>query len=276
MKNNAASLKAGIRALAKEEGISAQVVLQNYMFERFLERLSLSDYHEKFILKGGLLIAIMVGIQTRSTMDMDTTVRLLPLEEGIIRTAMREICAIHVEDSVTFDLLNVQAIRKDDNYGGFRVSLNGMFETITTPLSVDITAGDIITPKPVRRRIRTIFDEKKQIELWTYNTETLLAEKAETILRRGVFNSRPRDFYDVYILMKSQRYDKRVFRQALQATAIQRKTTEQIRDMSAILETIAASSELKNQWTKYQREYDYSKDISFTELLQKLKELLLQ
>jgi predicted nucleotidyltransferase component of viral defense system len=272
---NSASLKAKIRNMSKDKNISAQVILQNFMFERFLERLSLSAYRDKFILKGGLLIAAMVGLETRATMDLDTTLRSYPLDESHLKSAMIEICAIPIDDGVTFRFVNILPIRKDDEYGGLRVSLNGIFEIIKTPLSVDITSGDAITPKPIRRSFRAMFDESKQIELWAYNIETILAEKAETILRRGVFNTRPRDFYDIYILTKNDIYDSELFRQALSATSAHRKTTEQIKNVPRILEVISNNHNLKSQWDRYQREYPYAREISFESIVQALKDLLI-
>jgi predicted nucleotidyltransferase component of viral defense system len=276
MNINATSLKAKIRKMSKDKNISAQVILQNFMFERFLERLSLSAYRDKFVLKGGLLIAAMVGLETRATMDLDTTLRSYPLDESHIKNAMIEICAIPIDDDITFHFVNIQPIRKDDEYRGLRVSLNGIFEIIKTPLSVDITSGDVITPKPVRRSFRAMFDESKHIELWAYNIETILAEKAETILRRGVFNTRPRDFYDLYILTKNESYDSELFRQALSATAAHRKTTEQIKNIPHILEVISNNHDLKSQWNRYQREYPYAREIGFEDIVQVLKDVLVK
>lgn len=273
MSSKATSLKARIRNLAKEKNVAAQVVMQNYMFERFLERISLSEYKNKFILKGGMLIAAMVGLDTRSTMDLDTTLKSYPLDEEHIRIALGQICAIQLEDEVCFRIISIAPIRKEDVYGGYRAGIEAIYDTIITPLSIDISAGDTITPHEVLYLFKTIFDDKKQIELWAYNIETVLAEKIETILRRGVFNTRPRDFYDVYILSRTQSYDITVISKALAATAKHRETTEQIKDIPVILETIYNSNALKAQWRKYQREYSYANEISYEDVMNAIKEL---
>jgi predicted nucleotidyltransferase component of viral defense system len=188
-KMNAMSLKAKIRNIAKAKNVSAQVVLQNFFFERFLIKLSQSEFREKFILKGGLLIAIMAGLDARSTMDMDATIRSLPLDEEHIRTAIDEVCTVPLEDGIVYQTTEITFIRKDDEYGGFRISLDALYENINTPLSIDITTGDVITPKPVKRIFKSLFNDTDQFELWAYNTETILAEKIETILRRSVGNT---------------------------------------------------------------------------------------
>lgn len=268
------SLKAKIRNIAKANAVSAQVVLQNYFFERFLDRLSRSEYREMFILKGGLLIAAMTGLDTRSTMDMDATVCSLPLDEQHIKNAINAVCAVSTDDEITFQITEIIFIREDDEYGGFRTSLNAAYENINTPLSIDITTGDVITPKPVKRLFKSIFYESEHFELWTYNTETILAEKIETILRRSVSNTRPRDFYDVYIITKTQSFDHGIFHQALSATSAHRGTTEKVSNVSEIVKSIEESPMLKKQWEKYQREYSYAKDISFDDLTKSIKDLI--
>lgn len=185
------------------------------MFERFLERLSKSEYREMFVIKGGMLIAAIVGLDTRSTMDLDTTLKNLPLTEENVINAVRAVCAIWLDDEVSFEVMSVAAIRKDDKYGGFCVRLNTVYDTIVTPLSIDVSTGDVITPSAVQYEFSGIFDDELHIRLWGYNIETVMAEKAETILSRGVFNTRPRDFYDIYILTTTQKFDGSLFKEAL-------------------------------------------------------------
>jgi len=271
-KMNAMGLKAKIRNIAKAKGVSAQVVLQNYFFERFLDRLSRSEYQEKFILKGGLLIAAMTGLDSRSTMDMDATIRFLPLDEENIMAAINAICTIPIEDGISFQITGITFIREDDEYGGFRVLLNAIYDVINTPLSIDITTGDAITPRPVKRMFKSLLNDANQYELWTYNSETILAEKVETILRRDVVNTRLRDFYDVYLITKTQSFVRSVFHQALSATSAHRESTEKISNISEILESIEESPMLKNQWKKYQREYAYAKDIMFEDTVKAIKD----
>lgn len=250
MSGNAMSLKAKIRNLARKKDMSAQVVLQNYMFERFLERLSKSAYKDKFILKGGMLIAAIVGIDNRATMDMDATIKNYPINVESLTKAIKDICSIAIDDDVSFSFLGIDAIRYDDAYGGYRVSIISEYDTITTPLQIDITTGDAITPKEVLYLFKMIFEEGS-FGVWAYNIETVLAEKVETILRRGELNTRPRDFYDVYILTKTQKFELTVFIEALRSTAAHRKTTHIFKNSNSRLEEISGSEALRSNWLKY-------------------------
>ncbi len=272
--SNAMSLKAKIRNMAKQKNIPAQVILQNYMFERLLVRLSASDYKEKFVLKGGMLVAAIVGLDNRATMDLDTTLKNLPLTPEAIHSALEQICAIPCDDGVTFEIGTVSPIREDDIYGGYRVMMNARFDTLLTPLSIDVSTGDAITPHAVQYNFSQIFDDEQSYKLWAYNIETVLAEKVETILRRGVFNTRPRDFYDAYILATTQKFDKEVFQVALKATATHRGTTEQIADVPGILQNIAESPELQSIWDKYRKQFAYANEISYSQIIEALRLLL--
>lgn len=274
MSSKTMSLKGRIKHYAKSNNIAAQVVLQNYMFERFLERLSKSEYQEKFVVKGGMLIAAIVGLDTRSTMDLDATLRNLPLTEGQITEAISKVCAIDLDDDVLFEIKSVDPIRKDDVYGGYCVRLDAKYDTIVTPLSIDISTGDVITPEAVQYEFSGIFDEDIRIKLWGYNIETVMAEKIETILSRGVFTTRPRDFYDVYILGTTQKYNAEVFAEALRATAMHRGSTEQIADVDGIINQISANDDVKNMWDKYQKKFSYARDISYDSIMGVLKQLL--
>lgn len=272
--SNAMSLKAKIRNIAKQKGIPAQVILQNYMFERLLVRLSDSEYREKFVLKGGMLVAAIVGLDNRATMDLDTTLKNLPLTPEAIHDALENICGVESDDGVKFEIGTISPIREDDIYGGYRVMLNARFDTMITPLSIDVSTGDVITPHAVQYSFSEIFDDEKEYKLWAYNIETVMAEKVETILRRGVFNTRPRDFYDAYILATTQQFDKEVFMQALRATADHRGTMKQIADVPTILQNIEDSSELKAMWDKYRKQFAYAADIEYNQIVAELKALL--
>ena len=272
--SNAMSLKAKIRNIAKKKNIPAQVILQNYMFERLLVRLSVSDYREKFVLKGGMLVAAIVGLDNRATMDLDTTLKNLLLTPDAIHSALEQICAIRFDDGVSFEIGTILPIREDDIYGGYRVMLNARFDTIITPLSMDVSTGDAITPHAVQYNFSEIFDDEKTYELWAYNIETVMAEKVETILRRGVFNTRPRDFYDAYILTTTQKFDKAVFEDALKATANHRGTTRQIKDVPGILQNIEESPELKTMWERYRKQFTYAAGIEYEQIINVLKTLL--
>ena len=272
--SNAMSLKARIRNIARQKNIPAQVVLQNYMFERLLIRLSASPCKDKFVLKGGMLVAAMVGLDNRATMDLDTTLKNLPLTPDAIRSALEQICAVPSGDTVNFEVGAISPIREDDAYGGYRVALTARFETLAVPLSIDVSTGDAITPHAIPYCFAEIFDEEKSYELWAYNVETVLAEKVETILRRGVFNTRPRDFYDAYILATTQPFDRAVFAEALRATVRHRGTTEQITDVPGILRSIRQSPELRAMWDKYQKQFGYAQNITYEQILDVVQDLV--
>ncbi len=273
--NKSMQLKAKIKNLALKNKIPAQAVLQNFMLERLLERVATSDYRDKIILKGGMLIASMIGIGSRTTMDMDATVRGYPLSDEAIQNAFAEICSIPLNDDVILTLNSITPIRDEDEYGGFRLMINANYETINTPLKVDITTGDIITPEAVRYTFHSSFEEKK-IEIWAYNIETILAEKVETILRRSVLNTRPRDFYDVYILIKTHQptIDKDIFIAALNATAQKRSSLPALKDQRKILQAIQSDSPMRQRWDLYCRENYYANSIEFDEVINSLVEIL--
>ena len=273
--SKAMQLKAKIKNLALKNHVPAQAVLQNFMLERLLERISLSKYKDMVILKGGMLIASMVGISSRTTMDMDATLRGYPLTEKAIQEALSEICAIPLGDEVSLELDHITPIREDDDYGGFRVAIIAKYESINTPLKIDITTGDIITPEAIRYAFQSNFENKK-IEVWAYNIETILAEKVETILRRSVLNTRPRDYYDVYIIMKTQRraINKNLFRTALNATAQKRTSLAALRDQDKILQTIQTDTIMRQRWERYCKENYYANGIEFDVVIGILKELV--
>ena len=273
MSSSGMSLKGRINNYAKKNGTAAQVVLQNYMFERFLVRLARSDYQQKFVIKGGMLLTAILGIGTRSTMDLDTTLRDLPLSEPQIMEAVAAICGIPIDDGVSFKLISIGPIRHDDIYGGYRVRLDAQYDTILTPLSIDISTGDVMTPSAVTYEFSGMFDPDLRIPLWGYNVETILAEKTESILKRGVLTTRPRDYYDVYILEKTQQYQPDLFRRALQATAEHRGSTEILQDAGPIISRIENNRDLKQQWARYQRQFPYAAHIDYEMLTDCLRRL---
>ena len=273
--SKAMQLKAKIKNLALKNHVPAQAVLQNFMLERLLERISLSKYKDMVILKGGMLIASMVGISSRTTMDMDATLRGYPLTEKAIQEALSEICAIPLGDEVTLELDHIAPIREDDEYGGFRVAIIAKYESINTPLKIDITTGDIITPEAIRYAFQSNFENKK-IDVWAYNIETILAEKVETILRRSVLNTRPRDYYDVYIIMKTQRraINTNLFRTALNATAQKRTSLAALRDQDIILQSIQTDTIMRQRWERYCKENYYANGIGFDEVIDTFFDIL--
>jgi predicted nucleotidyltransferase component of viral defense system len=266
--NKAMQLKDKIKNLAIKNNVPAQAVLQSFMLERLLERIAVSKYGGSFVFKGGMLVASLVGISNRTTMDMDATLRGYPLSEETVREILLDICAIQMDDDVTLALDRIIAIREDDEYGGFRAAITARFESINTPLKIDITTGDVITPYPIRYTFRSIFTDQR-IEIWAYNLETILAEKVETILRRSVLNTRPRDFYDVYIILKShpQVIDKTVFLTALTATAEKRGSLIAIQGSDRILWTIQSDVLMQQRWSRYCADNYYAKGIEFQEVI---------
>ena len=269
MSSKAMSLKGRIKNYAKSNNIAAQVVLQNYMFERFLERLSVSDYSEKFVVKGGMLIAAIVGLDTRSTMDLDTTLRNLPLTEEQISVALSSICKIDLNDDVSFEIKSVAPIRKDDVYGGYCVRLDAIYDTIVTPLSIDVSTGDIITPSAVKYEFGGIFDENVKITLWGYNIETVMAEKVETILSRGVFTTRPRDFYDVYgiIEINEDKIDKEILLEAFRATCERRETVFSREEITSTLNKINDNEAMAQMWEQFKKKNFFVGVLSWEEVL---------
>lgn len=272
---NAMQLKAYVKNLAKEKNISAQIVLQNYMLERLLERISVSKYHDNFILKGGFLLAAMVGLDTRATMDMDATIKGLPVTKETISEMFVEICKIHIDDDINFEFSGIADIREDDEYGGYRVSLSGNYPPMAVPLKIDITTGDKITPREMVYSFNLMFEERS-INVLAYTVETILAEKLETIISRGNQNTRPRDYYDVYILntLQKQNIDNQILKEAFAATVKKRGTGHIVANYKEIIETVANSTVMNNQWTRYQKEFEYAKEISFENTCKAVNELI--
>jgi predicted nucleotidyltransferase component of viral defense system len=268
-------LKDKIKNLALKHHIPAQAALQNFMLERLLERISVSKYKETFVLKEGLLIASMVGISNRTTMDMDATLRGYPLSEERIREAFSEICTIQLEDEVTLTLDHILPIREEDEYGGYRVAIVARYESVNTPLKIDITTGDVITPRAVRYEFHSILSNKR-IKVWAYNLETILAEKVETILRRSVLNTRPRDFYDVYIIVKTKRQEikMKTLIAALKATSERRGSLQALQGKDRILATIQSDPIMRQRWERYCKENFYAEGIEFDDAIGAMIELL--
>ena len=261
---NVMQLKAIIKNLAKEKHISAQLVMQNFMLERLLERISVSKYQRNFTLKGGFLIAAMVGIDTRATMDMDATVKGLPVNEQTVREMFEEICKIEINDDVTFSFRSIGEIREGDEYRGYRVSLSANYPPMAVPLKLDITTGDKITPKEIEYRFKLLLEDRS-ISVLAYNLETIMAEKLETVITRGEQNTRPRDYYDIYILAKLQHsnIDFNSLKAALNATVDKRGSKAVVKDYRKIMDTVKDSKIMQKQWDNYQEDFEYATDIVF-------------
>ena len=260
-------LKAIIKNLAKEKRISAQLVMQNFMLERLLERISVSEYQQNFILKGGFLIAAMVGLDTRATMDMDATIKGLLVNEQTVRKMFEEICKIELDDDITFSFRSIGEIREGDEYTGYRVSLSANYPPMAIPLKLDITTGDKITPKEIEYQFKLLLEDRS-ISVLAYNLETIMAEKLETIISRGDQNTRPRDYYDIYILAKLQysNIESSALKVALNATAKKRGTLEVLKSYCRIMDTVKNSEIMRKQWKNYQKDFEYAMDIAFEDV----------
>ena len=275
MKRNAMSLKAIINNIAKENKISAQSVLQTYMLERFLERISISKYKDNFILKGGMLISAMLGIDSRTTMDMDTTIKGFKLTEENISNIINEICNIKIDDEITFEVQKIELIREDDDYGGYRITFKANYmESMPVIMKIDITTGDKITYKEIKYSFNLMLEDRR-IQIWSYNLETVIAEKFESIIKRGVLGTRIRDFYDIYMLLNTQtkNIDFNTLKDAIYSTAKHRNTINIIKDWSKIIEQLNNSDIMKNQWARYQKNNFYAKEIKYDDLIECLKQV---
>lgn len=273
--NTSTQLKALIRNLSKKKSVQAEIILRNFMLERLLERISLSPFRDKFILKGGMLIAAMVGIDTRSTMDMDATIRGIPLSEATLAEAMKEILACPVDDGVKMILEGFENIRDESEYPGIRVSIEAILDKTRQVMKVDITAGDKITPQAVEYSFRLLF-ENRSISILAYNLETVLAEKLETILSRSTANTRMRDYYDVYILTKlrTQNINWSIFFQAFKNTAEKRGSySHLLKTGDDIIEEIEQSQVLADLWSRYQQKNSYADDLTWRQVIESVKML---
>ena len=269
MKRNTMSFKAIINNMAKENNVAAQSVLQTYMLEKLLERISISKYKDNFILKGGMLISAMLGIDSRTTMDMDTTIKGLPLTKDNITNIMDEICNIEIDDNVTLKINKVELIREDDDYGGYRITFEAKYNNeMPVIMKIDITTGDKITYKEIEYSFTLMLEDRK-IQIWSYNVETIIAEKFEAIVKRGVLSTRIRDYYDVYMLINTQNkiIDKKTLKDAITLTAQYRGTSEIIKDWKKIVEKIANDSKMRQQWKRYQKDNFYAEEIEYKDLI---------
>lgn len=267
-------LKALVRNLTKGDSLQAQIILRNYVMERFLERISLSKYKNNFILKGGMLVSAMVGLDTRSTMDIDTTIKNVPLSAENAKKMIEEIIAVSIDDGMTFSIKGVSEIMEEAEYSGVRVNLEAELEMMRIPLKVDISTGDIITPREVLYTFKLMFEERT-ISIFAYNLETVLAEKMETVIARGVANTRLRDYYDLYILQNEYSYvmNREQFRAALLATSKNRNSEQLMIEGDRILKEIADSEVMQGLWKGYQKKFSYAEEISWEMVMESIEKL---
>lgn len=272
-----AQIKGRIKNVAKQNGSDPITLLRIYMMERFLERITYSKYKDDFIVKGGILVTSMIGISMRSTMDIDTTTRNFDLTKEETTRIVNEIKDISLDDHIEFILNDVSDIMDNMEYPGIRIHMDAKLENLIVPIKIDISTGDVITPREIRYEYPLLLEDKS-IQLWSYNLETILAEKIQTILSRGLLNTRMRDFYDVTTLF--DRYNDQInyndLLLAFDKTCSKRETLSLLEHYEEILCSISEDSTLQNLWKNYCRKYKYASHIEFSTNLEIIKQLMSQ
>ena len=272
MMKNKDSLKALANNLSKKINIPTQYIIQNFMFESLLKRISKSKYKEKFIIKGGLLLSSFFGVDMRSTMDMDATIKGLPLDEKTILKVIEEIIHIDINDGIDMEIVSIKDIRTEEKYSGYKVNILARFDGLKNNLLIDITTEDIITYKEIEYSYKTIFDAEK-IDIMSYNFETIIAEKYESIISRNIDNTRMKDYYDLYMFttMKWKNVDKKVLIQAIYNTSKNRETEKYILNSSEYISLIKEDTNLRRLWKNYQASSSYAKEIQFEDTIKALE-----
>lgn len=267
-------IKGAIRNISKKTGVNPNSLLQMCLFEGILEKLSKSKYSENFILKGGLLISSLIGVDMRSTMDMDTTLRGIPLNEVSITKILNEILAIEIDADIEYKLIKLSPIRQEDVYEDFSASISCIFGKINATLNIDITTGDVITPREMNYSYSRILEEDT-IPIMTYTIETILAEKFETISSRNITTTRARDFYDLYMIYSiyKDKIDKDILRKAIERTSKYRGSFETALQYKEIVELFRESETPKELWEKYTQNNPYSKDVDFLDTISVYEEI---
>lgn len=274
MIKTARQLKDLIRNLSKDKSADAQILMRNYMMDRFLERISLSEYRDKFILKGGMLVAAMVGLDARSTMDIDATVKGATVGIEEVENMIASIISVPVDDGVEFRVKRISEIMDEAEYPGIRVSMETEFDGVITPLKIDISTGDAITPREVRYSFKLMLEDRS-IEIWAYNLETVLAEKLETVVSRATTNTRMRDFYDIYILeqLHGNTLDPQILHDALRATAHKRGTERHLAEAAEVFEEVENSSVMQKLWESYRKKFSYAADLEWNIIMGAVRSL---
>ena len=270
MIKNAKSLMDKLKNLAKTCNITANEALQNYMFERILERLSISKYKNNFILKGGLLLSSIMGIDIRTTMDMDTCIKGISLTDEQLYEVLQEIFNINVEDNVSFEIKNSEPIREEDDYGGLRYNIIAKYEHLIVNLSIDIATGDAITPREIEYDYKMMFEDRS-LKIMTYNIESIIAEKFQTVISRGILNSRMKDYYDLYYLITYKEFSKENLKKAITKTFEKRETS--IDDIDKVIEEIKNADFLRDLWRNYSTHYQYANDIEFNQVINAIEKI---
>ena len=273
MIKSATGLKANVRNISKGDDKVAKALIRIFFMERFLERVSMSEYRDQFILKGGMLVSSLLGINVRATMDIDTTVRALPITEQDISRIVLEICAIKIEDRISFQITNVETIMEDFDYPGIRLHMIGTLEKLRQPIKIDVSTDDVITPSAIEYEYKLMFEERT-IRLITYNIETLLAEKAQTIISRGLANTRMRDFYDLYEITGNKKFSWSIASDAFKATCRKRKTEFSNERIEDELKNITDSKELETLWNIFRKKNYFVGVIEYQAMIRRVNDAI--
>ena len=267
-------IKGRIKNIAKDNNADARILLRIHMMERLLERISVSNYRNNFLIKGGLLVTALVGVSLRSTMDIDTSLKNFNLSENDAKRIITEIKDIDIGDGVTFEIKDSSSIMDEMEYPGIRITMNAIMGKLVTPIKIDISTGDIVTPNPIEYRYKLLLEDR-YINLQSYNLETVLAEKIQTVLARGVLNTRMRDFYDIrtLFLMYGDQIDTDTLKSAFNATCTNRGTHNLVQNAPGIISNIESDEHLRSLWVSYQRKFPYASDMSYGSVIDSLKGL---
>lgn len=275
MIHSSKQLKDLIRNLSKEVGIEAHVLIRKYMMERFLERVSSSKYNGSFILKGGMLVAAFVGVEARATMDIDTTIKGIPVTIVDMERTITEISNIDLDDNVKFRIKKVSEIMDEAEYSGIRFSMDAVLDGAVIPLKIDISTGDVITPREIAYSYKLMFEDRT-IPIMTYPIETVLAEKLETVISRSITNTRMRDFYDIHILLKLQNINADILALALERTAKKRGKFSLLENAESVLKIVKSDEDMKRLWNIYQKKFKYAGEYTWDEVIHSVRELSIE
>lgn len=268
-------IKGRIKSVAKQNNADARTLMRIYMMERFLERLAQSEYRDNFIIKGGILVTAMIGVAHRSTMDIDTSMKNLNLSAEDALRVVNQVKDIDLDDGVSFEVKDVSNIMDEMEYPGIRVTMNANVGRLITPLKIDISTGDVITPRAIEFNYDLLLEDRS-ISLWSYNLETILAEKLQTVLARGILNTRMRDFYDIRMLLDTyeDKVNKAVLKDAFAATCKKRGTDHLQEQAEEIIRIIEADEQLQVLWRAYQKKYSYAAEIDYASVISGVKKLM--
>lgn len=275
MIKTAIQLKAKVRNKSNGNDKIAKTMIRLFFMERFLERVSLSKYKEQFILKGGMLTGSLLGIHVRATMDIDTTVRALPLTKEDMEKIIKEICELPLDDCIMFKIVRIDTIMDEFEYPGIRIHLEANLEKLRQPIKIDISTDDVITPGAIEYSYPLIFENRK-IELNTYNIETLLAEKTQTIISRGTANTRMRDFYDLYEIIQKMKFSWNIYKDAFDATCRRRQTVFTKEEIKLELQNLHSSIQMEEFWNQFKYKNYFVEDIEYSKMLSYLSEAILR